>query len=216
MLKRLLILLGLAALLGAGYAMAAGMTVAYDGRRPAARAGDRGLGRHGHVRQLRRQGAPDHDPARQPREPGDQPRRHVRRTCSTAAAATTATARRAAARTSSATIVVELKGSVTLKPSATDRAWGKPLRLTGKSTFPGTPVNIVERCRAAGDVLDAGRHRRGGGRRLVRGRAEAAARRPVSRAGCRRPDLVRHGANLGPADRSRFARSRGARRSAVR
>ena len=147
------------------------------------------------------------------REPGDRPRRHVRRTCSTAAAATTATARPGAARTSSATIVVELNGSVTLKASATSCSWGKPLRLTGKSTFPGTPVNDrgarAGQRRAWAKVGSDG----GGGRRLVRGGVEATAGRPVSRAGRRRPDFVRHGAESRSSRRSRFARS--ARRAKV-
>ena len=49
---------------------------------------------------------------------------------------------------------------MTLKASATTVRWGTPLRLTGKSTFPGTPVNIAERVPGSGTVLGGGRHRR--------------------------------------------------------
>ena len=149
MLKRFLILLGLAALLGAGYAMAAGMTVALtvDGPQPAratvawgdtvtfANSDDK-------VHQITIPRLSLESPSINPggsfahvfngrrgnygyRQTGGGPNKL-------------------------ATIVVDLKGSVTLKPSATTVRWGTPLRLSGKSTFPGTPVNIAERLPGAG------------------------------------------------------------------
>ena len=198
MLKRLLVLLGFAALLGAGYAVAAGMTVTMtaDGPQPAratvawgdtvtfANSDDK-------VHQITIPRISLESPAISPggafayvfngrrgnygyRQTGGGPNKL-------------------------GTIVVELKGSVTLKASATIVRWGKSLRLTGKSTFPGTPVNIAERVPGSGTPGRRSDHRGGGGR-LVRGRDQAAARRAVSRAGRRRPDCVRHGAGLDPAD----------------
>ena len=182
MLKRLLLLLGLAALLGAGYAVAAGMTVSDDRRRPAARAGDRGLGRHGHVRQRRRQGRT----RSRSRASASRARRSTpaarSSTSSTAAAATTATARPGGGPNKLGTIVVELKGSVTLKASATTVPWGKSLRLSGKSTFPGTPVNIVERVPGSGTAWAKIGDDRGGGRRLVRASSSSrSAARSIAR-----------------------------------
>jgi plastocyanin len=48
------------------------------------------------------------------------------------------------------TIVVELKGSVTINASAMTVPWGRSLKLTGKSSFPGTPVIIADRVPGSG------------------------------------------------------------------
>lgn len=47
-------------------------------------------------------------------------------------------------------VVVNLSGTVSLQASPTVVMWGKPLRLTGVSSFPGTPVNISERVPGGG------------------------------------------------------------------
>jgi plastocyanin len=48
------------------------------------------------------------------------------------------------------TIVVNLNGTVTLKAAPIVLLWGKTLRLTGVSSFAGTPVNISERVPGGG------------------------------------------------------------------
>jgi hypothetical protein len=49
-----------------------------------------------------------------------------------------------------ATIVVDLKGSVTLAASSQTVRWGRPLKLSGKSSFPGTAVTLAERLAGSG------------------------------------------------------------------
>jgi plastocyanin len=51
------------------------------------------------------------------------------------------------------TIVVELRGTVTLTATPAIVPWGKTLRLAGRSSFPGTPVNLAV-YRAPGGTAD--------------------------------------------------------------
>ena len=149
MLKRLLVLLGFAALLGAGYAVAASMTVrmTVDGPQPARATVDWGdtvtfTNSDTKVHQITiprvSYASPEIAPGGTSTYVFDGRRGNwgYRQT--------------GGGPNKLGMIVVELNGSVTLKPSATVVQWGKSLRLTGKSTFPGTPVNIVERVPTSG------------------------------------------------------------------
>jgi hypothetical protein len=49
-----------------------------------------------------------------------------------------------------ATIIVDLKGTVSLVASTRTVQYGKSLKLSGKSSFPGTPVNVAERVPGGG------------------------------------------------------------------
>ena len=51
------------------------------------------------------------------------------------------------------TIVVELRGTVTLTATPVIVPWGKTLRLAGRSSFPGSPVNLAA-YRAPGGTAD--------------------------------------------------------------
>ncbi len=144
MLKRLLVLLGFTALLGAGYALAAGMTVTLtaDGPQPAQATVDWG--------DTVTFSNPD-SKAHQitiPRNSFSSPTINPGGTFTYVFSGRRGNwgyRQTGGGPNKLGTIVVELKGSVTLKASATVVQWGKSLRLTGTSTFPGTPVNIVER-----------------------------------------------------------------------
>jgi plastocyanin len=51
-----------------------------------------------------------------------------------------------------ASIIVDVPGTVTLVTSASVIDYGKSLRLSGKSSYPGTPVKIVQRAPGSGTM----------------------------------------------------------------
>jgi plastocyanin len=150
MVKRALVALGLVSLLGAGYALAAGMTVTLTGSGPNPRNATIGWGdtvtftnaddtAHSvTIPRLSKESPPI--PSGGTFEQVFDGRRGNYLYRQTGGGGPNVTA----------SIVVDVPGSVTLATSAAVVDYGKSLRLSGKSSYPGTPVKIAQRAPGSG------------------------------------------------------------------
>ena len=111
------------------------------------------LGRHGHVHECRRQAAFGGDPAPLEGEPGRSlPGGTFEQVFDGRRGNYLFRQKGGGGPNTTASIIVDVPGTVTLATSASVVDYGKSLRLSGKSSYPGTPVKIAQRAPGSGSM----------------------------------------------------------------